>query len=589
MLEIVAKGFKAAKAALSGRAVLTEENIDEAMREIRVSLLEADVELNVVRGFLTRVKQRALGEVVRLATQDQGQKKTTSPGDHFILICHRELEKLMGPVEEAPIVFRRPYTIIMMMGLQGTGKTTTCGKLARSLLADKRRPMLVAADIYRPAAIEQLKILGAELKVPVYAEPGLSPPQLCLDALREAKKRKRDVVIFDTAGRLAIDDVLMTELEEIKRLTKPDNVFLVCDAMAGQDTVRTASEFNRRLDLTGFIMTKLDGDARGGAALSIKEITGKPIKFLGVGEGLDKLEPFRPEGLASRILGMGDVVGLMKDFEQVVDEKQAERDTKKLLRGQFTLEDFMNQLAMLKKVGSVRDIYEKMPLFGDAMPEGVTLDDKTFVVLESLIRSMTPVERRTPALIDQSRAARIAKGSGRKPEQVFDLLQRFAMMHTVMQNLAAAPGMLGALPGFKQLSQLRQMKGQGMGDMFGSPAQMRGLMRGVPPGRSVATGLPGMPSLRLPNMPSGGLPGLPGLPAGMSMPGMPGMSAPAGMAEGELGAAGGLPPGMTAEQYAAMFGGKRGNAPKPLSSKDKGKARSKRKAEKQARKKSRKR
>ncbi len=266
MLEIVSKGFKAAKNALTGRVTLTEENIDEALREIRVSLLEADVELGVVRAFLDRVKKRAVGEVVQLEVEKKGKKVTTSPGEHFVLICHDELEKLMGPVEEAPIVFRRPYTIIMMVGLQGTGKTTTCAKLASWLVSQRRRPLLVAADIYRPAAIDQLQVLGKQLGVPVYAAPGLPPPQVCQDALREAKQKKRDVVIFDTAGRLAIDDEMMAELEQVKSRTRPDNIFLVADAMAGQDTVRTASEFNRRLDLTGFIMTKLDGDARGGAS-----------------------------------------------------------------------------------------------------------------------------------------------------------------------------------------------------------------------------------------------------------------------------------------------------------------------------------
>ena len=524
MLEIVSKGFKAAKQALTGRTELTEDNIEEALREIRVSLLEADVELGVVKSFLERVKKRAVGEVVQTELKNKGKKITTSPGEHFVLICHNELEKLMGPVEEAPFVYRRPYTIVMMVGLQGTGKTTTCGKLASYLLAHKRRPLLVAADIYRPAAVDQLKILGRQLGVPVYAAAGLEPPQVCQDALREAKSKKRDVVIFDTAGRLAIDDEMMSELEQIKQRTKPDNILLVADAMAGQDTVRTASEFNRRLDLTGFILTKLDGDARGGAALSIKEITGKPIKFLGVGEGLDKLEPFRPEGLASRILGMGDIVGLMKDFEAVVDEKQAERDTRKLLRGQFTLDDFLSQLAMLKKVGSIKDIYEKFPLFGDALLEGASLDDTTFTVLESLIRSMTPAERQKPDLIDKRRAERIARGSGRKPEQVFDLLQRFQMMHAMMQNLAAAPGLLGALPGFRQLSQLRRFKGMGTDDVLGGMDEVGNSLRSLTRGRSLPSvpmgrGMPGLPG-GFPRGAAAPPPGMPGLPPSMGRAGL---------------------------------------------------------------------
>ncbi|OGR10864.1 MAG: signal recognition particle protein, partial [Deltaproteobacteria bacterium RIFOXYB12_FULL_58_9] len=556
MLEILSKGFNNAKAALTGRVTLTEENIDEAVREIRVSLLEADVELGVVKTFLGRVKKRAIGEVVQLDAQKGKKKLKTSPGEHFVLICHTELENLLGPVEEVPIVFRRPYTTIMMVGLQGTGKTTTCAKLAAHLLADRRKPMLVAADIYRPAAIEQLKQLGAQLGVPVFAEPDLDPPQLCQDALREAKKRKRDVVIFDTAGRLAIDDEMMGELDEIKKRTKPDEIFLVCDSMAGQDTVRTASAFNRRLDLSGFIMTKIDGDARGGAALSIKEITGKPIKFLGVGETLDKLEPFRPEGLASRILGMGDVVGLMKDFENVIDEKEAERDTKKLLRGEFTLEDFMKQLKMLQKVGSVSEIYEKFPIFGEGgMPEG-GVDDKAFVILESLIQSMTPEERRKPDIIDKSRAARIAKGSGRKPEQVTDLVARFKMMHTVMANLASSPGMLGNLPGFKQLGQLRQLKGMDPNAMFGDVGESLRAMAGGKKRKGAFPGLPpGAPVQRMPD-------GRVAIPSAA------------------------IPPGMTPEEYLASLQAQQaaGGKPKPV---DKKKLRTKRKAERKARRKGR--
>ncbi len=500
MLEIVSKGFKNARNILTGHVTLNEANIDEAMREIRVSLLEADVELGVVKTFLARVKDRAVGEVVKLSVEQGKKKLQRSPGEHFILICQNELENLMGPTEEAPIAFRRPYTTIMMVGLQGVGKTTTVGKLAKYLKAQKRKPLLVAADIYRPAAVEQLKVLGERIGVPVFAKEGLAPPQLCADALREAKKRKRDVVIFDTAGRLAVDDELMRELEEIKSLTKPHETFLVCDAMAGQDTVRTASEFNRRLDLSGFIMTKLDGDARGGAALSIKEITGKPIKFLGMGEGLDKLETFRPEGLASRILGMGDIVGLMKDFEAVVDEKEAERDTKKLLRGQFTLDDFLKQIKLLQNMGNAKDLFDKF--LGDQIPEGAEVDDSAFKVMESLIHSMTPVERTQPTIIDKSRAARIAKGSGRKPEQVMDLVQRFAMMQQMMAGIAQQPGLMANLPGFKQLNQMRQMKGGAKGDAFGRPEDMMKQL-GIKPG----------------SLPPGGFP--PGMmPDGMMQPGM---------------------------------------------------------------------
>ncbi|MCK5689767.1 signal recognition particle protein [Myxococcota bacterium] len=581
MLEIVSKGFSQAKASLTGKATITEENITDALREIRVSLLEADVELGVVRSFLDRVKERAIGEVVHLETTQDGGKKgnklKASPGEHFTLICQHELENLMGPVEEAPITYRRPYTTLMLVGLQGTGKTTTAAKLAKYLLAKGRKPMLVAADVYRPAAVEQLQQLGKRLNVPVFAAPGLEPPQVCQDALREAKRKKRDVIIFDTAGRLAIDDTMMNELEDIKKRTLPDEIFLVSDAMAGQDTVQTASEFNRRLDLSGFIMTKLDGDARGGAALSIKEVTGKPIKFLGMGEELDKLEEFRPEGLASRILGMGDIVGLMQDFEAVVDEKQAERDTKKLLRGEFTLDDFLSQLKMLKQMGSVKDIFDKFPIFGDAgMPDGAQVDDNAFIIMESLIHSMTKAERNDPKMIDDSRAKRIASGSGRKPDEVKDLVNRFAMMHQLMAGFASNPGMMANMPGFKQLGQMRKMKGMGTQDIFGDPRELERLMgQGGMPG-----GMPGMPG-GMPGMPGGGMPGgMPGLPGGLSAaPGV--MDGMGGMGMGAAPQMPGLPRGYTPPGMA-------GGGAKAQSTKERNKAKNKRKLAKKSRKKGRK-
>jgi signal recognition particle subunit SRP54 len=567
MLETVSKGFKNAKAALTGKTVLTEDNIAEAMREIRVSLLEADVELHVVKTFLERVKGRVLGEVVTTQTQKNGKKLHSSPGEHFVYICHHELERLMGPVEEAPIVFRRPITTIMMVGLQGSGKTTTTGKLASYLVSKKRKPLLVAADIYRPAAVDQLKVLGERLKVPVYAMPNTAPEVLCENSLAEAKKRGCDVVIFDTAGRLAIDDALMVELENIKARTKPDNIFLVCDAMAGQDTVRTAGEFNRRIGISGFIMTKLDGDARGGAALSIKEVTGKPIKFLGMGEELGALEAFRPEGLASRILGMGDIVGLMKDFESVVDEKEAERDAKKMLRGQFTFDDFLKQLSMLQKMGSVKDLYEKMPLFGDAgLPEGVSLDDNTFVVFKSMIQSMTAQERQKPSLLNEARMARIAKGSGRTQEQVADLVNRFYMMQNMMSQLVAQPGLLGMLPGIKQLAGLRKMKGMGMDDIMGGLApSMRQMAKGMPVGNMALPKGPAPSYQDMAHM----------LPAGVTEQqyhqALAAMQSRGGM---------GAMPGM-------MGAGAGMASAKPVNAKDKQKAKDKRKAEKKARKKSR--
>lgn len=571
MLDIVSRGFRQAKEAITGQATLTEENIDQAMRQIRMALLEADVELGVAKGFLARVKERALGEVVTLSVKAQGKRLQRSPADHFTAICHKELVDLMGPAEATPITYRSPVTTIMMVGLQGVGKTTTCGKMAKFLLADGRRPMLVGADIYRPAAREQLRILGKQIGVPVFAPDMLSAQEVCSQALLEARARRCDVVIFDTAGRLAIDEPLMRELDTIKAQTKPHEVFLVVDAMAGQDAVRTASAFHSQLQLTGFVVTKLDGDARGGAALSIKAICGKPIKFLGLGEGLDKLERFRPEGLASRILGMGDIVGLMQDFEQVVDEKQAKADTKKLLSGKFTLDDFLSQLKMIQKMGSVKDLLAKIPGLGGSMPQGAQIDDKAFVGLQAIIQSMTAKERAEPSLIGASRKARIARGSGKKEAEVQSLLDRFGAMRQMMAGFGKNPGAMQSL--------MKGMKGgRGPQDMLkGLDPQMLQRLSGAMKG-----GMPGMGS----GAHTPGMPGMPGM--GSGLPGMPGMGSAA-----PAPTTGGNNPfdGLTPEQMQMlrrMQGGAAGVAGRPGQARvDKQKAQDKRKAERKARKKAR--
>jgi signal recognition particle subunit SRP54 len=469
VLETVAKGFKAARNKLKGRTEITGEVVDEALRDIRVALLEADVSFDVVKRFVARVREKAVGEVVETRVKTGKGKLQVTPQDHFIKICHDELEGLMGPVDTSLTLPDRVLGGIMLVGLQGSGKTTTAGKLASKLKKDGKKPFLVAADIYRPAAVHQLQVLGAQLGVPVFHEAGLQPPELCRRAREAAVKAHATVVIYDTAGRLAVDDQLMTELEEIKAAVAPQNILLVCDAMIGQDAVKTAVEFDRRLDLSGFVLTKLDGDARGGAALSIKEVTGKPIKFLGMGEGLDRLEEFRPDGLASRILGFGDVVGLMKDFEQHVDAEQAEADARKLLSGDFTLEDFVGQIQMVRKMGPLGELMEKFPLFGD-LPEGFQFDDQALGKIVAMIGSMTLVERRRPDTITEPRLKRIAKGSGRSEKEVRNLLKQYNAMRMVMKQVGSAPGLLSRLPGVKNLMNLRQLQGKGMEDVLGSDA-----------------------------------------------------------------------------------------------------------------------
>lgn len=505
MLETVTKGFKAARNRLMGKAELTSEVVDESLRDIRVALLEADVAFDVVKKFVARVREKAVGELVQTTVTDkQGKKVKVAPGDHFVKICHDELEALMGPVDTSIPLKPKGQGVsgIMMVGLQGSGKTTTTGKIANKLKKEGRKLLLVAADIYRPAAVDQLKVLGAQLDVPVFHEAGLQPPELAKKAYEKAKAEKLDTVIIDTAGRLAIDEALMAELDAIKANVTPDAILLVCDAMIGQDSVRTADAFNKRLTIDGFILTKLDGDARGGAALSIKEITGKPIKFLGMGEGLDKLEEFRPDGLASRILGFGDIVGLMKDFEGVVDEKKAEEDAKKLLSGNFNMRDFVEQIQTVRRMGPLKDLLEKFPLFGD-MTEQMNPDEKELDKIEALFNSMTEQERKNPALIKTSRIERIAKGSGRQVKDVTELLQKFSVMQQMMGSIGQNPGLLGNIPGFKQLAQMSKLKDMNLGALMSKDPMMAQAMGMGGPGMGM--GMPGMPGMgmQIPGMPAG--------------------------------------------------------------------------------------
>jgi signal recognition particle subunit SRP54 len=499
MFDTLAKGFKAARNRLAGLTELSEDNVESALREVRLSLLEADVELGVVKAFLARVKEKALGEVVRTRAKTQdGRTVKVSASDAFVRICHDELVAFMSPGDRAALSFARKGepTGIMMVGLQGSGKTTTCAKLARWLEKEGHKPMLVAADMQRPAAVEQLKILGQQIRVPVFNVAGASPLDICQQALAQVRGQKAgcDVLVYDTAGRLAIDEPLMKELVDIRDAVRPENVLLVVDAMIGQDAVKTSKAFNDRLGLSGVVLTKLDGDARGGAALSVKEVTGAAVRFAGVGEQLDKFEEFRPDGMASRVLGMGDVVGLMKDFQEVVDEKEAAEKAMKMLEGQFSLDDFLEQVRMIQKMGSIKDLIAKMPGMGDMLPPGADIDDKELVRIEAIIQSFTRFERRDPyALIrEPTRVARIASGSGQPEQQVNELVQKFLFMKQMMEGLGANMGMLGRVPGMKNVAMAKQLRKQ-MGAGPGGPGFM-------------GLGLPGM------GLPGMGLPGLGGGP-----------------------------------------------------------------------------
>jgi len=506
VLETVSKGFKAARNKLQGRAEITADVVEEALRDIRVSLLEADVSFEVVKRFVARVREKALGEVVETRVKTEKGLLRVTPQDHFVKICHDELEALMGPVDASlrPAEKGRP-TGIMMIGLQGSGKTTTAAKVANRYLKEGKKPLLVAADVYRPAAVEQLGALGQRLGVPVFHERGLTPPEMCRRALEAARRDRQEVIIYDTAGRLAIDEELMVELEEIKRAVAPENVLLVADAMIGQDAVKTAAEFDRRLSLDGFILTKLDGDARGGAALSIKEVTGKPIKFLGMGESLDRLEEFRPEGLASRILGFGDIVGLVKDFEQHVDEETAEAEAQKILSGDFTLEDFVNQIRLVRRMGPLGELMEKFPLFGE-LPENFQFDDAALTRIVAMVDSMTRSERQRPDSITEGRIRRIAKGSGRTEKDVRDLLKQYSAMRGVMRQFGDAPGLLARLPGVKQLMQLRKLQGKGMDDVLGPDAALvEQAMQGGPLDPRAAAQAAGLPKGYTPPMSAGAM------------------------------------------------------------------------------------
>jgi signal recognition particle subunit SRP54 len=474
MFESLSKRLEGVFTSLSGKGKLTEADVDEAMREVRLALLEADVSLKLVRQFVERVKAKAIGAEVL---------GSFSPAQQVLQIVNEELVEMLGGSEgkNKLDLGGQPPNVIMLVGLQGSGKTTTAAKLANYLRKQGQRPLMVAADMYRPAAVHQLQTLGKQLTIPVYAEPaGANPVDICVHGVEYARDQAATVVILDTAGRLNIDERMMQEVMSIRQRVQPREVLLVADAMTGQEAVRVADDFNKAVSLTGMILTKMDGDARGGAALSIRSVTGVPIKFMGVGEKTDALEPFYPDRLASRILGMGDVLSLIERAQETIDQEEAMKAQAKLQQGKFDLEDFLNSMRQLKRMGSLRSVMEMIPgfnkLVGDADIEEALEGDQLKHV-EAIILSMTLQERHNPDIINGSRRKRIARGSGSTPQDVNQLLDQFNQMRTMMRQVSSGKG-----PWAKMA---RQFGGGG--------------------------GLPGMP----------GLPGMAGAGAGGGMPSLP--------------------------------------------------------------------
>jgi len=427
MFESLQEKLELALKRLKGQAVITESNIEDALREIRRALIEADVNINVAKKFVEDVKTKALG------TQVKGK---LLPEQVIVKIVYDELVEVLGKKLSDLVFASPPPTKILVAGLQGSGKTTFCAKLAKSLKKKGRQPLLVACDVHRPAAIEQLKQLGQQANVPVFSIPNeTNAITIAREALTNARKFSRDVLIFDTAGRTTIDEDMMTEVENLAREVQPTETLFVCDAMIGQDAVTTAKAFDERLPLTGVVLTKLDGDTRGGAALSVLSVTGKPIKFISVGEKLDALEPFHPERIASRILGMGDIVTLVEKAEQEFDEQQAKKLEEKIRKNQFTFEDFWEQLKIIKKMGSLRDLLGFLPGMDKAL-RNVNIDEKQFARVEAIILSMTKEERQNPKILNGSRRKRIAMGSGTTIQDVNRLIKQFEDMTKLMKTVA---------------------------------------------------------------------------------------------------------------------------------------------------------
>jgi signal recognition particle subunit SRP54 len=429
MLEDLSQKLETVFHKLRGYGQLTESNVTDSMKEIRRALLEADVNYKVVKDFVTSVQEKAIGQDVL---------KSITPGQMIVKIVHTELIRLLGETSTQIKIAGIPPTIVMLSGLQGSGKTTFAGKLGQFYRKKGKHPMLVAADVYRPAATEQLKVIGNNLDIPVYYEDSGKPITICSQAIAEARQRSCDLLILDTAGRLHIDEDMMVELEEIKEKVKPHEILFVADGMTGQDAVNTAKEFCARLEFDGIVLTKLDGDTRGGAALSIRAVTQKPIKFIGIGEKYDAIEQFFPDRMASRILGMGDVVSLVEKAQETIDQERAAKLEKRLLKQDFNLEDFFDQLQQIKKMGPLDQLLGMIPGV-NAQMRSATVDDRSFVSIEAIINSMTVQERRNPKILNGSRRRRIAIGSGTRVQDVNRLLNQFGQMKKMLKNMKRMP------------------------------------------------------------------------------------------------------------------------------------------------------
>src|SRR5919199_1381940 len=473
MFESLSEKLQSVFDRLGRKGRLSEEDVELALREVRMALLEADVSLKVVRQFVAAVKEKAVGQEVL---------QSLTPAQTVIKIVHDQLVELLGTTPPRLTVSPKPPTTVMLVGLQGSGKTTTAGKLAIQIRKMGHKPLLVAADPYRPAAVTQLQTLGKQIDVPVYHEANKKPPELAQAAVRYAQQNGLSFVLLDTAGRLQINEELMRELEAIRERVAPDEALLVADAMTGQEAVRVAEGFLQHVPLTGVILTKLDGDARGGAALSLREVTGVPIKYVGTGEKLDALEPFHPDRLAQRILGMGDVLSLIERAQEHVDQEEAAKLQKKVVKGEFDLQDFLDQMAQLRKMaggGGLTGLVEMLPGVGRALKEarqaGQQVDERQFKRIEAIIQSMTPDERRRPEIIGGSRKKRIARGSGTSPTEINQLLNQFREMQALMKQLGRGTG------GLRGLGNLGALAGAGAGGAPGLPdgaaAPQMGMLR----------------------------------------------------------------------------------------------------------------